>query len=224
MKNNKIKKLFIATSLSAALVATAGFGTYSWFTSETSAEGEMVNGVLELNNGENIAEPLFEEENFSPSQLQYGNWVSLSNTGDLDTHLKATYTHEIDKASLEAYEIGYMAMKYKVEPGQDEQKDAEIALDNLFDGTTNERVAMFNTSDDVEVYGELLPQDVNNSGEIVLGEGSEDSFWELDEGEYIDIMIGVKMDESAGNEYQGAIYSSNLEVIAKQTDDGAQYE
>src|SRR5699024_12698793 len=92
-KKSKIKKVFLAKSLSAALIATTGLGTQSWFTSETNAHGEMKNGVLEINNGMDIEEPLFEGENFTPSQLEYGNWVSLSNTGDLDAHLKATYTH-----------------------------------------------------------------------------------------------------------------------------------
>jgi hypothetical protein len=32
----KVKKALIATSLAGALVASAGFGTYSWFTAEKS--------------------------------------------------------------------------------------------------------------------------------------------------------------------------------------------
>lgn len=63
-----------------------------------------------------------------------------------------------------------------------------------------------------------------NSDEIIFGEGEEDSFWQLDEGQYIDIMIAIKLDESAGNEYQGATYNASFNVMAKQTDEGAQYE
>lgn len=222
MKKNKVKKVFLATSLSAALIATAGLGTHSWFTSESTAHGQLQSGVLEINDGADIKESLFDGQSFSPSQLHYGNWISLSNTGDLDAHLKATYNHSTDKASLDGYEVGYMAMKYTITPGQDEYEDSEIALDNLFDGTTNERSISLNVSDDVEVYGELLSE--TDSGEILLGEGTENSFWELDEGQYIDIMVAVKLDESAGNEYQGAVYEGHLNVIAKQTDEGAQYE
>jgi len=224
MKKNKVKKVFLATSLSAALIATAGLGTHSWFTSETNAHGEMKNGALEINNGVDIEEPLFEGENFTPSQLEYGNWVSLSNTGDLDAHLKATYTHSIDKASLDAYEVGYMAMKYTITPDQDAYEDSEIALENLFEGTTNERTVNMSLSEGIEVHGEIISQNESDSGEILLGEGSEDSFWELEEGQYIDVMIGVKMDESAGNEYQSATYNAQLNVIGKQTDDGAKYD
>src|SRR5699024_12151593 len=166
-------------------------------------------GVSEINDVSDIEEPLFSGEKFSPSQLQYGNWISISNSGDLDTHLKATYTHSIDKASLDAYEVGYMAMKYTVTPDQDAYEDSEIALENLFDGTTNERTINMNVSEGVELHGEIISQNESDSGEILLGEGSEDSFWELEEGQYIDVMIAVKMDESAGNEYMGATYSAH---------------
>ena len=223
MKKNNIKKFLLATSLSAILIAAAGFGTHSWFTSETNAHGEMQSGVLEINDGMDIEEPLFDGKAFTPSQLEYGNWVSLSNTGDLDAHLKATYSHSIDKASLDAYEVGYIAMKYTVKPGQDAQEAAKIELENLFDGVTNERSPM-SISGEAEMYGEIFSEDEGDSGEIIFGDGSEDSFWELEEGQYIDIMIGVKLDESAGNDYQGAIYNANLNVKAKQTDNGAQYE
>src|SRR5699024_4448482 len=114
----KTKRLLIVTALSGILIATAGLGTYSWFTSESNAQGTMESGVLEINDGGDIEEPLFSGAKFSPSQLQYGNWISISNSGDLDTHLKTTYTHSVDKASLEAYEVGYMAMKYTVAPDQ----------------------------------------------------------------------------------------------------------
>ncbi len=223
MKKNKIKKILLATSLSAVFIGSAGLGTHSWFTSETNAHGTLQGGELEINNGLAIEEPLFEGEKFTPSQLEYGNWISLSNTGDLDTYLKATYQHSIDTASLDAYEIGYMAMKYTIKPGQDAYDDSKTELSNLFDGVTNERSPM-SISEDVEVYGEVFTEAEVDSDEIVLGEGSEDSFWKLDEGQYIDLMIAVKLDDSAGNEYQGATYNANLNVKAKQTDSGAEYE
>src|SRR5699024_5548271 len=200
MKKNNIKKFLLATSLSAMLIAAAGFGTHSWFTSETNAHGKMQSGVLEINDGMDIEESLCDGQAFTPAQLEYGNWVSLSNTGDLDAHLKATYSHSIDKASLDAYEVGYIAMKYNVKRDQEALDAAKIELDNLFDGVTNERSPM-SISGDAEIYGEIFSEDEVDSGEIIFGDGSEDSFWELDEGQYIDIMIGVKLDESAGNDY-----------------------
>ena len=215
--------MLLGTALAGTLMLSAGFGTYSWFTSETNAQGEMTSGVLEINNGNDIETPIFSGTKFAPSQLQYGEWLSLSNTGDLDAHLKATYTHSVDKASLGAYEVGYMAMKYTITPGQDVYEDSKIKLENLFNGTTNER-AISSQSAGVEVMGNVLSQEEVDSGEIVFGEGGADSFWQLNEGQYIDIMVGIKLDESAGNEYQGATYNALFNVIAKQTDDGATYE
>lgn len=221
----KTKNFLLGTTLAGVLIASTGIGTYSWFTSETVAQGDMENGVLEINDGGDIEEPLFSGVKFTPSQLQYGNWVSISNSGDLDTHLKAIYTQSVNKASLDAYEVGYMAMKYTVAPDQDVYEDTKIALENLFNGTTNERsLASAKLPEGVEMVGKVLTEEEADSGEIIFGEGVEDSFWQLDEGQYIDVMVGIKLDENAGNEYQGAVYNASLNVIAKQTDEGAQYE
>lgn len=219
----KTKNMLLGTALAGTLMLSGGFGTYSWFTSETNSQGDMISGILEINEGDDIETPIFSGTKFTPSQLQYGEWLSLSNTGDLNAHLKATYTHSVDKASLKAYEVGYMAMKYTITPGQDVYDSSKIKLENLFNGTTNER-AISNQVEGVEIMGNMLSQEEVDSGEIVFGEGEADSFWQLDEGQYIDIMVGIKLDESAGNEYQGATYNALLNVIAKQTDDGAKYE
>lgn len=220
----KVKKVLLGTTLAGALIATTGVGTYSWFTSETEAQGNMENGTMEINNGADIEKALFSGVKFAPSQLQYGDWVSISNTGNMDTVLKATYTQSVDKASLEKYDIGFMAMKYSVTPEQDVYEDSKIKLENLFDGTTNERAITQNMSEGVEVVGKVLTKEEADSGKVQFGEGDDDSFWKLEEGQYIDIMVGIKLDESAGNEYQGAKYDAALKVNAKQTDDGAEYE
>lgn len=227
----KTKKFLLGTALAGALVASAGYGTYSWFTSETQGLGDMENGTLQINNGGDIETPIFSGKNFTPSQLQYGNWITLSNSGSLDTHLKATYSHSVDKASLEEYEVGYIAMKYTTTPGEDIYEDAKIQLANLFEGTTNERPLSAAVPAGVEVVSGMLKGEqakavmntTGTSGEFVIGEGGEgDPFWSLNEGQYIDIMIGIKLGENAGNEYQGAKYNATFNFKAKQTDDGAQ--
>ncbi|WP_152966801.1 hypothetical protein [Sporosarcina globispora] len=229
----KTKKFLLGTALAGALVASAGLGTYSWFTSETQAQGDMENGTLQINNGSDIETPIFSGKKFTPSQLQYGNWITLSNSGDLNTHLKATYSHSVDKASLEEYEVGYIAMKYTTAPDEDIYEDAKIQLANLFEGTTNERPLSAAEPESVEVVSGILKGEqakammdtAGTSGEFVMGEGGEgDPFWSLNEGQYIDVMIGIKLGEHAGNEYQGAKYGATFKVNAKQTDDGAQYE
>ncbi|MFJ7936296.1 hypothetical protein [Sporosarcina sp. NPDC096371] len=228
----KTKSFLLGTTLAGALIVSVGFGTYSWFTSETQAHGEMVNGTLQINNGSDIDTPIFSGEKFTPSQLQYGDWITLSNSGDLDTHLKATYSHSVDKASLEEYEVGYVAMKYTTTPDKDIYEDSKIQLANLFKGTTNERSLSTPLPAGVELVSGILKGDqakammatAGQSGEFLIGEGGEgDPFWSLNEGQYIDMMLGIKLGEDAGNDYQGAKYSATIKVNAKQTDDGAQY-
>ena len=220
----KTKNVLLGTALAGALIVTTGFGTYSWFTSESNAQAEMQNGILQINGGGNIDTPIFTAEQFAPSQLHYGEFLTISNTGDMDAHLKATYTHSVDKASLEGYEVGFIAMKYTVKPGEDTYADSKIKLDNLFNGTTNEVLSIQNEGKKrVETLGTLLSAAQIESGEIVVGDGENEEFWALEEGQYIDIMMGIKLDEHAGNEYQGASYKAGLNVIAKQTDSGSTY-
>lgn len=221
----KSKNVLLGTALAGALIVSTGFGTYSWFTSESNAQAEMKNGILQINGGGNIDTPIFTAEQFAPSQLHYGEWLSISNTGDMDAHIKATYTHSVDKASLEGYEVGFIAMKYTVKPDENAYEDSKIKLDNLFNGTTNEVLSSENDGKNgVEMMGTLLSAKQIESGEILVGDGENEEFWELDEGQYIDIMMGIKLDESAGNEYQGASYKAGLNVIAKQTDAGSTYD
>ncbi|WP_432354165.1 hypothetical protein [Sporosarcina sp. A2] len=220
----KTKNVLLGTALTGALLLSTGFGTYSWFTSESNAQAEMKNGILQINNGGNMDTPIFTAEQFAPSQLHYGEFLSISNTGDMDAHIQATYTHSIDKASLEGYEVGYFAMKYTVKPDKDVYEDSKIELDNLFNGTTNEVLSIGKDSNSgIEMISSLLSADQVKSGEILLGDGENEEFWQLDEGQYIDIMMAVKLDDSAGNEYQGASYKAGLHVIAKQTDAGSTY-
>src|SRR5699024_1725497 len=152
----KSKKILLTVIMAGILIASAGVVTYAWFTSETEAHGKMVNGTLQINDGEDIETPMFDGDQFLPSQLEYGNWLTLSNTGGLDTYLKATYSHSVDKATLEDYKVGYMAMKYTTQPGEDVYEESEIELANLFEGTTNERPTTFDAPEGVEIVGGIL--------------------------------------------------------------------
>lgn len=85
----------------------------------------------------------------------------------MDAHPKATYTHSIDKASLEKYDIGFMAMKYKVKPDEDDYADSKIKFENLFDGTTNGGLSTKNDGKQrIEMLGTLLIPAQVNSWEI----------------------------------------------------------
>ncbi|TCP30931.1 spore coat-associated protein N [Scopulibacillus darangshiensis] len=225
----KTKRFLLGTTLAGALIASAGFGTYSWFTSETQAKGAMENGTLQINDGKDITTPIFSGEKFAPSQLQYGEWLTLKNSGDLDTYLKATLSQSVDKASLDGYKIGFIAMKYTTKPDEDVFEASKINLEKLFKGPTNERsVAVQGLPKGVEAVSGILTDDqvkaAADSETIKIGQGNnEGAFWELKENQYMDIMFGIKLDAKAGNEYQGAKYNATLKVKAKQTEDGSTY-
>lgn len=234
----KTKKALLATALTGALVLGAGVGSYSWFTSEIQATGQITNGTLEINNGNNIEESIVNYNGFAPSNLVFGDWLTIENTGTMDTHLEASFSHELDQnVSVSNYKVGYIAFKYTTQPGRDIREATQTKLQELFDGVTNEveaQEAVAALSDDVEIITGFVEEpefrafsegEVNKGG-FVLGDGAlpgaDNEFWQLTEGQYIDLNFGVKLDENAGNEYQGVTYSALLDVIAKQTDDGAE--
>jgi len=235
MKN--IKKALLGTTLVGALVVSAGFGTYSWFTSETSAAGEIENGTLQLNNGQNITEKIIDGVDFAPSQLKYGEWMSIDNTGSQNTHIKATFNQSLDDdINIKKYKVGYIALKYKEKPNKDVLKASKIKLEKLFEGTTNV-VDTFNVAaDEIEVapgvtaVTGIVGEDgaagfkaVSNK-EWMLGEGTNQPFWRLKSDQYIDVMFAIKLDETANNAYQGVKYTADLKVQAKQADEGSKYD
>lgn len=232
MKN--IKKALIGTALAGSLVASAGFGTYSWFTSETQATGTIENGTLTL--GE--MGPLFNHQNFAPSQLLVGDWNTIENTGSLNQVLKATYHHEITpgQAGISKYKVGYIALKFKEKPNKDVLKDWELRLGGIFNGTTNPTAPSLSkaASSEVEVSEGILSdveaqsltaakQGPKTEKTFTFGNGDNNPFWNLKNNEFIKIIFGVKLDDSAGDEFQGVKYDATFKVIGKQTDEGAQF-
>ncbi|MGE6257153.1 hypothetical protein ACQKCU_04445 [Heyndrickxia sporothermodurans] len=233
----KMKKALLGTTLVGALVVSAGFGTYSWFTSETNAAGQIANGTLQLNNGQDMTEKIIDGADFAPSQLKYGEWLTIDNTGSQDTHIKATLNQTLDKdINIKKYKVGYIALKYKEKPSGDVLKASKIKLEKLFDGTTNVVDTLRASDGEIEVapgvtaVSGVVGEDgiagfkaVSNK-EWVLGEGTNKPFWRLKSDQYIDIVFAVKLDESANNDYQGVKYSADLKVQAKQTDEGSKYD
>ncbi|WP_163101647.1 hypothetical protein [Peribacillus alkalitolerans] len=248
MKIVKAKKALLGTTLAGAIAVAASYGTYSWFTSETTAKGEITNAIVQLNNGENIKESIVAIENFAPSQLVFGDFLTIDNTGTVATFLQAKLQQSLDKPlSLDTYKVGYVALKYKVKPTDEVLKESQIKLEELFEGTTNEVTSnkvstnavtrslasgeSVEIAEGVEIIAGFLPEKsaaAVGEKEILLGDGAEsgedNKFWNLEADEYIDISFGVKLDELATNDYQGVKYSANLSVKAKQKDDGALYE
>ncbi|CRK80825.1 hypothetical protein [Neobacillus massiliamazoniensis] len=227
----KWQKTLIGSALAGTLVVGAGIGTYSWFTAESKSAGTIVNGTFSL--GE--LQPLFNHDQFAPSQLLFSDWNTIKNTGSMDQVLRATYSHKIDHANvnINKYKVGYIALKYKEKPNGDVLKDYKYKLDALLNGTTNP-ISSFAKADpsnyevetgvlsDSEVQSLMKAEGDKSSKVITLGDGKK--FWKLKTDEYIDIIFGVKLSENAGNDYQGVKYDAEFKVEAKQTDNGAKYQ
>jgi spore coat-associated protein N len=233
----KMKTALLGTTLVGALVVAGGFGTYSWFTSETSASGEIANGTLQINNGQNITEKVIDGVDFAPSQLKYGEWMTIDNSGSQDTHIKATLSQSLDKdINIKKYKVGYIALKYKEKPSEDVMKASKIKLEKLFNGTTNVVDTFQSEGDEVEVapgvtavmgvVGEdgVAELKAVSDKEWLLGEGTNKPFWRLKSDHYIDVVFAIKLDESANNDYQGVKYTADLKVQAKQADEGSKYD
>ncbi|UAL46426.1 hypothetical protein K7887_16110 [Sutcliffiella horikoshii] len=237
----KLKNAFLGSALVGTMVVSVSFGTYSWFTSETNATGQITNGLLEINNGQDMESMIVDQAGFAPSQLVYGEWLTIENTGDMDVYLKATYNQSVDAdVSLDAYKIGYIAYKFSEgeEMTDDILEESRIYLDQLFNGPTNEAKTLSKEiTPGVEmVVGFVEEEEIQQAGaaksssgkaKMVLGEGSKEGekheFWQLNDNQYIDLSFAIKLDHTAGNEYQGVTYSSNLNIQAKQMVDGAKY-
>ncbi|USK35857.1 hypothetical protein LIT25_11465 [Bacillus sp. F19] len=241
MKLVKVKKALLGTTIAGVIAVATSYGTYSWFTSETTAQGEITNAVVQINNGQNIQEKIVAQENFAPSQLVFGDWLTIDNTGTVNTFLQAKLNQTLDKdLSLDTYKVGYIALKYKVKPTEDVFKESLIKLEELYEGTTNVVSRSLDSDEPVKIAEgvEMITGFLNapearsaavvGENEFLLGDGAEsgkgNKFWNLKTDEYIDLLFGVKLDESASNDYQGVKYSADFSVKAKQKDDGALYE
>lgn len=237
MKN--IKKVLIGTALAGSLVVGASYGTYSWFTAETSSTGTIENGTFAL--GEMAA--LFQHQNFAPSQVLFSEVQTIDNTGTLDQILKATYNHSVspigNKAIISKYKVGYFAFKSTADnqPSPDgENGYIDKNIDKIFKGSSNvvlsKAAAVVDQGLQVK-EGLLSDQAAPNLAAksqgltektFVVGNGDNDSYWTLKSGEHIDVIFVVKLDESAGNEFQTIQYTGNFNVKAKQTDVGAEFK
>ncbi|WP_110111583.1 hypothetical protein [Bacillus sp. CGMCC 1.16541] len=77
---NNVKKALVGTALAGTLVVGAGFGTYSWFTSNATVSGEVENTNIKLKGGGTFN---FAAEKLAPSRTKVAeNWVTVENESD----------------------------------------------------------------------------------------------------------------------------------------------
>jgi spore coat-associated protein N len=229
---NKAKKALIATSLAGALVVSAGYGTYSWFTAEKSATGTITNGTLTLGDASGH---LFDHAKFAPSQLLMANWTSFENTGNLAEIFKVTYTESLNMAqgSLGNYSFQGYALTVPTSYNLTNADKAfyENAIRSYLGGgnpTTAAAAELPKLPDGSSVQKIDSAQDAKAAtAKAATANDSRTTSpgWEqtLPVGYKIVIIAGVKLSSDAGNEYQGAVYNGTLKVNGKQTDKGAQF-
>ncbi|WP_053361523.1 hypothetical protein [Bacillus sp. FJAT-27251] len=111
MKN--VKKALLGTAIAGTLVVGAGFGTYSWFTSEQSVQGSVQNAVIDISAAENIngngtANLLNLTGKFAPSRSVYSDPIAFKNGSNERAHLSVKYT-----SSLSEHRPGANLSKYR---------------------------------------------------------------------------------------------------------------
>lgn len=82
-----MKKALIGTALAGTLVASAGFGTYSWFTAETTAKGDIQNYTLQL---DNTKAKLFDSKKLAPGRT-VSDEFTITNSGELEQKLRGQF-------------------------------------------------------------------------------------------------------------------------------------
>ncbi len=92
---NKMKKALLGTALAGTLVVGAGYGTYSWFTAESTVSGDIQNYTLSLSPS---SVHLFDaNEKLAPSRT-ISDEFTITNSGELDQFLRGKFSLTSDKA------------------------------------------------------------------------------------------------------------------------------
>ena len=105
---NKVKKALIGTALVGSLVVGAGFGTYSWFTSNATVSGSVDNAVIKISpETETLNFKVIDNEKLAPSRTAFSKYVNLKNHSSEDTWLTIDFKSELSGgesgADLSAY-------------------------------------------------------------------------------------------------------------------------
>ncbi|WP_404347676.1 hypothetical protein LG311_18445 [Sutcliffiella horikoshii] len=95
-KINNVKKAVLGTAMAGVLVAGAGFGTYSWFTDSTEAQGQVKNAIVEIAGGGQASFD-YSSGYLAPSRSQIAEeWKTIENNStDRRISLSASFTGKL---------------------------------------------------------------------------------------------------------------------------------
>ncbi|WP_018922258.1 TasA family protein [Salsuginibacillus kocurii] len=203
---NKTKKVMVATALTGVLGVGAFFGTYSWFTDATATgESEVTAGTLEITDiaNENVFLPEGEEFHIAPSRTVEGETITVANTGNMEVVPRLKLNMDVNgDDNNDNYNGEDLRDKYEVTMHFERE-------DRGYDETRT--LALSDVDEDRGIINQFFPE--------------EDGFeYPVAPGDDFEVTFDLKLKEEAGNEYQGSVVTGSLEVEAKQTDEGAEYE
>jgi spore coat-associated protein N len=130
-KMNKMKKALLGTALAGTLVVGAGYGTYSWFTAESTVSGDIQNYTLSLSPS---SVHLFDaNEKLAPSRT-ISDEFTITNSGELDQFLRGQFSLNADKAvDPSKYEVKVTAWHGEDKVGSIAGTGAEaLKFDNMW--------------------------------------------------------------------------------------------
>jgi LPXTG-motif cell wall-anchored protein len=153
----------------------------------TFASGEMKEGNVELNNGNQTLEAIFgEDQQLAPSQIVTSKEIKIINTGTLSLKMFQEFFVSLKQTGYTNDELSKMLDKYSLRVHW-YKNGKEIKVNGISNSWINANE--FNTSFNKEGWVE-----VDN----------------LKASENLSMVIDVKLDENAGNEYQGALLNISL--------------
>lgn len=193
MKN--VKKALIGTALAGTLVFGAGYGTYSWFTDDVSAEGEITNHTLDLNIDKTT---LFDNEKFAPG-LSKTETVVFTNNGSMDQKLHAGLNLTLKKDGT-AINLSKAPYKYSAKVTRIDGSGAPVGNVINLGPVNGDRL------DTIFAGDNWYPDNVTTHPYPTLAAGHS-----------IKVEIKVELDgATAGNDYQGLTMLNEFEVEAEQ--------
>jgi len=204
-KINNVKKVALGIALSGALIAGAGYGTYSWYTSEVKATGSVQNTTFELNGGGKSTSGNLFEGTLAPSRTTEEKSFTVTNTGQESMYLRTKFDFDVQGGSADK---STLLSGYEVKPTL------------VYKGKALTTPSSLDSDGDGWVKASELQSVLNAWIPSAEGEKSE----QFASGDKLEIKLQLKLSDTADNKWQGATFSGDLKVQGKQVDEGAQFE
>lgn len=197
------KKLIISIMLVGTLIISSAIGSFAWFTTNTTSQNNQISvGTLQLNDHvDSVTGTLFNNTNQSvvqPGFSQALTPITIKNTGTLAMYIDSTVS------IMGVSQLSDSGNKFMIAP-LIKFNDMPLPLTYVKpDGTILYNDCDGNTYMPIDEFKMVIEQLMNNQSQI-------------DHNAYYTIGGTLKLDTSAGNEYQGVTLTINLSFTGEQT-------